>query len=45
MSRGGTEGEGEGERILGRLHTASAEPDMGLDLTTMRPQPETKSRV
>ena len=45
MSRGGAEGEGEGERILGRLHAVSAEPDVGLDLTTMRPRPETKSRV
>ena len=25
--------EGEGERIPSRLHTVSAEPDVGLDLT------------
>ena len=32
MGRGGADGERE-ERILSRLHTVSAEPDAGLDLT------------
>ena len=27
---GGAEGEGERERVAGRLHTVSAEPDAGL---------------
>ena len=33
LSRGGAEKEGERERILSRLHTVSAEPNVGLDLT------------
>ena len=32
-SRGGTEREGETDRIPSRLHTVSTEPDMGLKLT------------
>ena len=34
-----------GEKILIRLHTVSMEPEVGLDLTTMRSWPEPKSRV
>ena len=30
MNRGGTEREGEGERIPSRLHAVSTEPDAGL---------------
>jgi len=44
---GGGKGLGRGrgrERILSRLHP-STEPDMGLDLTTLRSLPEPKSRV
>ena len=33
MSGGGTEREGERERIPSRLHTVSMEPDAGLGLT------------
>ena len=33
------------ERIPSRLHAVSMEPDMGLDVTTVRSWPELKSRV
>ena len=44
MSRGGAERERERERIPKRLHTVSAEPDMGLELAVSS-RPELKSRV
>ena len=35
----------KGERIPSRLHTVSTEPKTGLELTTMSPPPELKSRI
>ena len=40
---GGAEGEGEREFQTGSMF--STEPDMGLDLKTLRSLPEPKSRV
>ena len=43
VSRGGAEGKGEGESQVGPM--PSVEPDTGLDLTTVRSQPELKSEL
>ena len=40
-----SQGGAERERILNRLHTVSTEPDVGLELTNLRSQPEPKSKV
>ena len=45
MRGGGAESEGEGERESQADSTPSAEPDVGLYLTTLRPRLEPKPRV